>query len=365
MSEQNGNLIDTIKTLLQWKKTILVFTAVTAIGSIILSLAMPNYYSSTTVFYPASTDLFMADKLFGTASESSKYYGSPEDLDRVLTIAQSTELYDHLIKKFDLCKRYGIDTTSPKSHYKVYEVLMSLYSAKKTKFEAVELSVEDIEPLQAARMANEAREKIASMVEDVVHRGQANIAKTMFNEIQQKQHLLDSVNVSLKQMRSKYGIYNTETQSTILTNLLAIADAKLARTRAQVQALEKDPTANRDSISMLRSLVKGYESEAHQLSGTSLNTFNQGMGSVDIMSQIHFEERRQLSGDIVKYDRLCSAMRAKISAVHIIEAAKTPLIKSRPKRLVLVLAATLIAFVLSIFAVLLINAYRAVNWKEQ
>jgi tyrosine-protein kinase Etk/Wzc len=371
MSEHNDNLISVIKTLLKWKRPILIITIITALGSIGLSLLMPDYYQSTTIFYPASSDLFMADKLFGQSPEASRYYGSPEDLDRMLTVAQSSELQEYLIKKFDLIKRYGIDTSSNKSRYKVYEALMGLYSAKKTKYDAVELTMEDIEPQFAARVANEARNKIADISAEIIHKGQQNVATTIADDIQMKQHILDSITITLKMLRSKYGIYNTNKQSEILTGLAAVADAKRARTQSQVAALERDPSANKDSISMLRSLAKGYESEyrmitgANSTSSSNLGNFNQGVSNIEVLSQIHLEERNQMSGDMIKLNRLRSALNAKISAVHIIEEAKAPLIKSRPKRMFLVLTATLVAFVLSVFGALLINAYRSVNWKDQ
>ena len=370
MSEQNDNLVSVLKALLKWKRAILVITMITALGSIGLSLLMPDYYQSTTVFYPASSDLFMADKLFGQSPEASRYYGSPEDLDRMLTISQSSQLMDHLITKFDLVKRYSIDTSTNKGRYKVYEALSGLYSAKKTKYDAIEIAVEDIEPQISARIANEARDKIAAIAAEVIHKGQQNVATTIAEDIRMKQHILDSITVTLKYMRSKYGIYNTYKQSETLTGLAAVADAKHTRTRSQVAALERDPSANKDSISMLRALAKGYESEFKMLtssnssSSSNLGNFNQGVSNIEVLLQIHLEERNQMSGDMIKLNRLRSALNAKISAIHIIEEAKTPLIKSRPKRMMVVLAATLIAFVMSVFAVLLINAYRSVNWKD-
>ena len=46
------------------------------------------------------------------------------------------------------------------------------------------------------------------------------------------------------------------------------------------------------------------------------------------------------------------------------ENAEIPLMKSRPKRALIVLGATLGAFFLSLFLVILLDQYKEINWKE-
>ena len=53
-----------------------------------------------------------------------------------------------------------------------------------------------------------------------------------------------------------------------------------------------------------------------------------------------------------------------IPTTLLVEAGDVPYIKSRPKRAIIVISATLIAFILSIIGILLLENYRDVNWKE-
>jgi uncharacterized protein involved in exopolysaccharide biosynthesis len=47
-----------------------------------------------------------------------------------------------------------------------------------------------------------------------------------------------------------------------------------------------------------------------------------------------------------------------------VEPAQVPVVKSRPHRVVIVIAAVIAALLFSILGALLVEAYREVNWKE-
>ena len=146
MMKNQDNLLGVIDTIMQWRKPIgrvvLIATAGTAL---IAFLFLKNYYQSTTIFFAASPDIFKPEQVFGTSNKDMEYYGSEEDVDRIMTIAQSASLYEFLIKKFDLYKHYDIDSTDEKAPFKVQEHLEKLYDVKKTKNNAIELSVEDLD----------------------------------------------------------------------------------------------------------------------------------------------------------------------------------------------------------------------------
>ena len=122
--ENNDNLIGVLVTLFRYKRPILWATLATAVGTALISfLFLDNYYKSTTTFYPLSSDVFKPEQMFGSSQKDMEYYGREEDVDRLLTIAQSGELYDFLIKKFNLYQHYKIDTTSEQAAFKVREAL--------------------------------------------------------------------------------------------------------------------------------------------------------------------------------------------------------------------------------------------------
>jgi len=61
---------------------------------------------------------------------------------------------------------------------------------------------------------------------------------------------------------------------------------------------------------------------------------------------------------------LSTALAADVPSILIVELAEVPVLKSRPKRSILVLAAGAIAFIIGVFGVLLFNAYQENKWGE-
>jgi uncharacterized protein involved in exopolysaccharide biosynthesis len=65
-----------------------------------------------------------------------------------------------------------------------------------------------------------------------------------------------------------------------------------------------------------------------------------------------------------RYNQILAAFNTNIPAVQIVEMAEPPMMKSRPKRSMIVVGAVLAAFLFTLFAAFLADAYRDVNWKE-
>ena len=250
------SLLGIIQTLFRWKKPILIITAIAAIGSCVVVLLLPVYYQGTTIFYAASPDLAMPEAIFGSTTEGMEYYGEDEDIDRIMTIAESSELAEYLITAYSLMTHYEIDTGSVKAPFKVREKFDNLYEVKKNKYDAIELSIEDKDREKCAAMANSARIKINEIAQRLIKTSQGEILKTYEANIKDKEEQLQSLNDSLLNVRGKYGVYNTETQSELLATLLAKAEAKLANAKARLNSYKKAGNAPRDTILILNATVE-------------------------------------------------------------------------------------------------------------
>jgi len=79
---------------------------------------------------------------------------------------------------------------------------------------------------------------------------------------------------------------------------------------------------------------------------------------------LHNQARKQLSYDLERYNQILAAYNTNIPLVQIVELAEPPLMKTRPRRSIIVLGAVVAAFFFTLFAAFLADAYRDVNWKE-
>jgi tyrosine-protein kinase Etk/Wzc len=364
LMDNRDNLLGVLATLFKWKKQILNVILLSGIGTAAISfLFLDDYYRATTVFYVASPDLFKPEQMFGTSNKDMDYYGTDADLDRVLTIAGSNELYDYLIKAFNLYKHYDIDSTKQKAPFKVREHLQKLYEVKKTKFDAVELSVEDTDKEFAAQMANSAREKIDEITQRLIRNSQLSLIKAYESSFIEKEKTLLSINGTLTQLRQNSGVIDPEQQTEAVTKSSVEASVNYARSKAKLEALRKMSSISRDTIALLEATVKGYEEEVKQ-SNATLKRYNDGYNGVVDMKNQYEHESEQVSRDKQRYLQLRIAYSTKISAVSVIEPAAIPIVKERPKRSIIIVSAMLIAFIFSVVGVLLADNYKDVSWKE-
>lgn len=369
--DNRDNLLGVFQTLYHWRKTIRNVCLLALAGSVIFSLLMDNYYQATTIFYPASPQLANPELMFGNTGQVTEYYGSDRDLDRMAEIATSKELEDFMVTRFRLFEHYGIDSTASQGPFKVRKRFRSLYNAQKNKNDAIEVNVEDTDPKVAAEMANAAREKINAIAQRLIKGSQAQLLTAFENNIKRKKSELNLLGDSLRRTQAYFGIYDPTAQGEQLSEQLSTAESEIARGRAKLDVLEKNPAIPRDTIAYIRANLIGYESQRRQLMSTepdgsniTIKRFNEGLPQVSVLQDLHFQSRKQLSYDLERYNQIKAAYDTDIPALLVVETAEVPLVKSRPKRSVIVLAAVAAAFFFTLLAALVADAYRDMRWSD-
>lgn len=362
--EKNTSLLGVLRTIFTWKRPILIITLSAAIGTALISLLLPNFYQATTVFYAASPDLAKPEILFNRGSQlRSFYYGGENDIDRILTIGESAELLNFLVDSFALYQHYDINPDRPKAQYHVQEELLDLYEITKNKRDAIELSVEDTSPEQAAHMANAAREKINQLAQQLIKKNQQRTLKAYRDNIRVKKRELLTLGDSLAQLRARYDIYNIESQSELLADRSSSAKATLVRNERRLSVLKNNRSIPRDTIAYLEATVSGMRDQLDSLKA-QMDRFRQGMSLVLQMEKQYVEANQTLSEDRERAKQLEATYQSDIPAVILVEEASVPIVKSRPKRSIIVIAAGLIAFTFSVIGVLLFSTYRRIDWRS-
>lgn len=356
------NLLDVIGILYKWRKPILYTTGIAVVLSIIISLSLPNYFKASTIFYAASPDLAKPIPV-GPLEKDLDYYGEPEDQDRLLAVAMSNQVADHIIEKFDLYGHYEINPESRKGPHKIKKKFYKLYTVQKTKHDGINLAMEDKDPILAANMANEARDKINGMAQKLIKESQNKLLKTYLDNIANKERELEFLNDSLSRTRKTYGIYNSESQGEVLADLQARAQGELNNMIARREIYQKRSGRFRDSINYLSAAISGLEKQNEELVN-KLEKFNQGLALVMTLENEQEEFGEQLSLDKERYKQLLSTYNNDFSGLHIVEWADVPIVKSRPKRSIYVIAATFLGFLFSVIGVLILESYKSIDWKK-
>ncbi len=360
--DSKDNLLGVIDTLWKWRQPIVILCLAVAISTAIVSLFLPNYYKATTTFLATSPDMAKPELLFGQGNLPRREYGDGNDIDRMLTIAESNDLTDFLIDSFQLYEHYKIRRDHPRARFRVKEKFAKQYRVEKTKRDAIELSVEDKDREISARIANAASAKIDLLGQRLIKEGQQRTIQTFETEVALKQQQLQLLGDTLAKLRSNYRIYNSLAQTEQLTAQQSEAEALLTRNRARLDALQNTRGVSRDTLNMLNAMVKGLEEEVKNIE-VRINTLNDGIAPINTLERQYLDASRSLSEDIERLKVWRAVYEADIPAVKIIEVAETPIVKSRPKRSILVVAAGAIAFIFAVFAVLLLDNYQ-VDWRR-
>ncbi len=369
--EQRDSLIEVVRTLYRWRKVIRNVCLAALIISIGVSLLLDNYYEAKTVFYPTSPRLANPELLFGYTGQVTDYFGADRDLDRLAEIARSREVEDFLIQRFRLYEHYGIDSTAKDGEHKVRKRLRKHYQVLKNKNDALELTVEDKNPQQAAEMANAAREKINEIGQRLTKESQRQLLAAFENNMKRKQEELNRLADSLRRVQEFYGIYDVGTQSAQIAGQLSLADLEVVRYRARLEILEKDPSVPKDTLAFIRANLRAFEQQRQQLrarEGSSevltVSRLNEAVPRIATLQDLHYQARKQLTYDIERYNQILSTYSTDIPALLVVEAAEPPPVKSRPKRSLIVIVSVLGAFLFTCLAVLVADAYREVRWRE-
>jgi capsular polysaccharide biosynthesis protein len=311
------NLVGFIKLLWKWRKPIIVVLIVTIIGSSVITdpHIMPPYYQSTSLIYPLNPNLTNSSNLFGDNAQG--YFGGNADVDRILSIAGSVPLKMIIVQKFDLFRHYKID--SLKERYPTYAVLEELndnYIFEKNDRGAIEITVQDHDHKIAAQMANSIVDEIDATNKRLLNENKTKILSIYETKLKQKKLEVQATSDSILILKQKFGLYN--------------------------------------DINDLPSQVKASRAAEG-------SNYQAAMEKVKLLEEQRKGAIRELNNNTVLYEQYKSTIDSSVPTVYVLEKAFPAEKKSKPVRWLIVLASTLVAFLLSAFAVLLIEQFKNIK----
>ena len=201
--ENYYNNFNLIKLLIKWKIHLVIIVIISVILAVIFSspwFITPKYKSSAIV-YPANISP----------------YSEETETEQMLQLLQSMDIKDSIIKKFDLPKHYKIDST-----YKYfYSTLLYEYGQNviinKTPYESIEIEVLDKDPQIACEMVNSIIDFYNIMVRKMHNDKYAEVIKMFKSQLINKRKRIDSLEVMLKDLSTKYGLIEYGSQSPEVT----------------------------------------------------------------------------------------------------------------------------------------------------
>ncbi len=355
-----------------WKRRILIITVtfVVAVLAAIISLLMPNYYQSVAVIHPVSPSLSSPGQIFGTSATDQKYFGDKEDVDRILTLAESRAVTDHLIQTFSLYDHYGIDPNREKAPLRISKRINKLYKVQKTRLGNVSLSVEDKDPQIAAAMVNEAHRFINALNQELIRTNMNQMLIAFEANLSDQNSIIRSMTDTLIMLRNQYGVYDVSAQSELIATIIGEAEAAIQNAEIELEYLRNFPGARRDSIAKYERILRINRNLLNAYTGTSegrvsaLMHFSEGVGRIRVLEEQLENLAMESSRNLERYNRLRSAQAADIPGIIVLSEGELPLEKLRPKRSLIVIGAAFAAFIFSILGIATAQAGKEYAWDE-
>jgi uncharacterized protein involved in exopolysaccharide biosynthesis len=363
-SPSDYSLIGVLRTLWQWRKPIVYTAAAAAIGAILISLLLADYFKAETRFLALSPDQYTPEAIFGLTNSKTYFYGNMNDIDRVMAIAESNELADYLIETHGLYEHYDIDPDHDRAVSKVRGHFFDLYEVSKTPRDEVKIEMEDKEPELAAALANAARDRVDYLNKEIYREYLRKTIEVMQGEVSGKQQYLDGFADSLRKIREVYDIYDLNTQMELLSTKSNEAIQGILGAKAKITAYENGRIRGaQDSIAKISVELAAMERVKLSLD-TQLVQLNSGMEPMLNMLDGRGRMSLALNEDLKRLKMFESALTSNQSSIAVLEVAQAPVVKSRPKRMFIVIGAVFVAFVLAVLGVLAIDNSRKFDWSK-
>lgn len=171
-------------------------------------------------------------------------YSVETHADQLLQLLQSNAIRDSVIARFGLAGHYGVDTAKVGGRALLNDIWHQRVQIEKTRYESVELRVEDEDPRTARDLVAEVLHQGDLLARRLQRGNTAELLAISRNTLERTARQLDSVEARLNILRAANGLLDYEAQAKELTKgymrALTERDAGAkAEVRGMLQALEE------------------------------------------------------------------------------------------------------------------------------
>lgn len=362
--EDEINLLDLFLVLLRRKWLILSIVFLAIAASVIISLLLPLKYTATARILPPKET---SPGLSGLLSQSGGAFGGlagsllggSSSADLYVGILESRSVADRLVQKFDLKdvyeKEYLEDT------YKELANNTSIDVSRKT--QVISVSVEDQDPKRAADMANTYLDALDHINRTVNisegHRKRVFLEKRL-KKVKNDLMMAES---ALEVFQQKYGLVSISDQAKAAIEGAAQIKGDIIAAQTELEVLKKFGTEKQNEAVMLKAKIAGLKEQLERIEKGSPSSdkngsdeffipFNQipdlGMKLARLMREAKIQE--EVFKLITTQYEMAKIEEAKdMDTIQVLDRAVPPDKKSSPKRALIVILSTVVAFFLAVF----------------
>ena len=269
-----------IEIVLKWRLQLAVVIVAAILLSVLFSspIFITPLYKSTCLLYPSNISP----------------YSDESETEQSLQIFQSRDIRDSLVKKFNLAKHWGIDSSY--THFEstlVWEYSQRVH-VNKTPFEAVEIEIWDQDPIMARDLINAMIEAYNKKIR-AMHKEKFGEVVFNYNYIMGvKRGFLDSLKTRAEELGIKYGILQYEAQTREVLRAYLSTGGGSVRS-AEAKAMKKNLEEKGGEMLLLSEMMR---SEAGAFSAMKMDAdralldYNRDYTYVNVLSKPFVADRK-------------------------------------------------------------------------
>ena len=313
LNKERNNLIQFI-----WaqRKSLLIITGIVFVISTIVSLLITPLFLSTAIVFPAaSSNVSFSDQR--NVKAAAMDFGEEEQAEQLVQILQSSRIRDKVVSKFNLLEHYEIAENDKNKYYKLNNEYTNHFEFTRTRYGSIQIDVLDRNAELAAKMANSIVDLIDTVKNDMIRER----TKPAFDINKRKM---------MQMLQDRDSVLN------LLDSLSGIGVVSLAVRSNLFQALV-DSKNSQEKITIKENLA--------------LNT---KYGSqYDALEHMRNEMIIKIEDFRVSYEQAESDANANFNHKFVVEKAVQADKKEKPKRMIIVLVASLGGFIFGVLFLLI------------
>jgi tyrosine-protein kinase Etk/Wzc len=350
-NDETIDLIEYLEIVGRRKMMILKVTISVFLLSIIVVLLLPKIFAATTRILPPQQDqglasLMMSQMGGGMASLAGNLLGSGSPGDQYASMLQSERIMDTIIDRFKLMDEYDMDYRL--DMYEKMDKIVDIDPGKKDGI--ITITVEDEDPKKAADIANAYIDELGKLVAEM-NTTMAGLNRGFLeNRLAQSRADLARAEDALKSFQTKYKALDVPSQAKASIEGIAQLTAQLAMQEAQLSSLRSQFTDSAREVINVKATIGNLRSQIARLEGIGTGAIPSvgsvpGLGQEQIRLLREFKTQEMLVELLTKQNELAKLTEAKnINTIQVIQRAVPPDKKVKPKRALIVVIATILAF---------------------
>ena len=369
-SDDSINVLESLGVITKYKKMILMVTCAAALAALLFSLSLTKYYSATAKILPNQQNQSLlsavSGQMGGGMSLAGGLLGGAGTSDLFAEMLKSDDIADAVVARFKLMEVYGKELRQD-----AYRELSKKVSIQTGKEGIISITVDDREPRRAAEMANALVEEVDRLSAKVNMAQAGQSREFLENRLTKAKADLADAEEKLKGFQARNKALNVPEQARTAIEGVAHLMAQLAAQEVQLATLRSHFTDWNPEVKNAKASIANLKVQIARLEGQGGGAVP-SLGSVPPLGQEYvrlmreFKTQESIVGLLMNQYEMAKLSEANnVSTLQVIQAARVPERKSKPKRAQLVVVVACAGFLLSVIAAFVRERFAAMPAEER